>query len=495
MIQINFVILLITYHIHLNTVFARLRLTLGRLLVMNNKISFDKELIRRYDTSGPRYTSYPTAVQFSENFEEEDYLECAEQSNDEPIPSPLSLYLHIPFCDTICYYCGCSKVITKDKSKAAPYIELLKKEIRLQGALFDKDREVIQIHWGGGTPTFLTDKEIYELVECIRENFNLPADHLIDFGIEVDPRTVDKERLKELNNIGFNRISFGVQDLNDCVQKSVNRVQSTAQIKQHIRDARDFNYQSINIDLMYGLPKQTSESFAETLDAIIELDPDRIAVYNYAHLPEIFKPQRRINVDDLPSAEEKLNILQLCINKLQEAGYVYIGMDHFAKASDALVKAQQQGKLHRSFQGYSTHADCDIVAMGITAISRIGENYSQNVRTIEAYEKLLKQDKIPIFRGIALEGDDVLRGEIINELMCNNNLDITQIEAKWSINFKTYFQSSLNNLQQMADDGLVQISNKKIIITQSGRLLARSICMQFDRYLQQKKTNQFSRVI
>lgn len=468
---------------------------MGRLLVMNNKISFDKELIRRYDTSGPRYTSYPTAVQFSENFEEEDYLECAKQSNDEPIPSPLSLYLHIPFCDTICYYCGCSKVITKDKSKAASYIELLKKEIRLQGALFDKDREVIQIHWGGGTPTFLTDKEIYELVECIRENFNLPADHLIDFGIEVDPRTVDKERLKTLNNIGFNRISFGVQDLNDCVQQSVNRVQSTEQIKQHIRDARNFNYQSINIDLMYGLPKQTSESFAETLDTVIELDPDRIAVYNYAHLPEIFKPQRRINEDDLPSAEEKLNILQLCINKLQEAGYVYIGMDHFAKESDALVKAQQQGKLHRSFQGYSTHADCDIVAMGITAISRIGENYSQNVRTIDAYEKLLKQNKIPIFRGIALEGDDVLRGEIINELMCNNNLDITQIEAKWRINFKTYFESSLNNLQQMADDGLVQISDKEITITQSGRLLARSICMQFDRYLQQKKANQFSRVI
>ena len=462
---------------------------------MNNKISFNKELIRRYDTSGPRYTSYPTAVQFSESFKEEDYLQCVKQSNDEPIPSPLSLYLHIPFCDTICYYCGCSKVITKDKSKAAPYIELLKKEIRLQGALFDKDREVIQIHWGGGTPTFLTDEEVYELVECIRENFNLPADNLIDFGIEVDPRTVDKERLKNLNNIGFNRISFGVQDLNDSVQKSVNRVQSTEQIKQHIRDARDFNFKSINIDLMYGLPKQTAETFSETLDTVIELDPDRIAVYNYAHLPEIFKPQRRINEDDLPSAEEKLNILKLCIDKLQDAGYAYIGMDHFAKESDALVKAQQQGKLHRSFQGYSTHSDCDIVAMGITAISRIGENYSQNVRTIDEYEALLKKNKIPVFRGIELEGDDVLRGEIINELMCNNNLDITKIEARWGINFKTYFQSSLNDLQKMADDGLVKISNKKITITKSGRLLARSICMQFDRYLQQQKLNQFSRVI
>ena len=462
---------------------------------MNNKVVFDKDLIRRYDTFGPRYTSYPTAVQFTSEFNLEDYLGGVKHSNEDPIPSPLSLYLHIPFCDTICYYCGCSKVITKDKSKAAHYIDLLKQEIKLQGALFAKDRVVTQIHWGGGTPTFLSDEEIYEIIECIRDNFNVPADNEVEFGIEVDPRTVDQQRLKNSNNLGFNRISFGVQDFDSSVQKAVNRVQSNEQIKQHINDSRKFHYQSINIDLMYGLPGQSVHSFSETLDTTINLNPDRIAIYNYAHLPEMFKPQRRINEDELPSAEEKLNILQLCIDKLQNAGYVYIGMDHFAKASDALVKAQQEGSLHRNFQGYSTHADCDMIAMGVTAISRIGDNYSQNVRTIDEYESHLKQNKIPIFRGIELENDDILRREIINQLMCNNNLDIAKLEKKWGIDFKKYFNSSLENLQKMADDGLLNIEKTKITITTSGRLLARSICMQFDRYLQEKNNNRFSRVI
>lgn len=462
---------------------------------MDNKVVFDKDLIRRYDTFGPRYTSYPTAVQFTTDFKLEDYLDGVKHSNEDPIPSPLSLYLHIPFCDTICYYCGCSKVITKDKSKAAHYIELLKKEIKLQGTLFAKDRVVTQIHWGGGTPTFLSDKEIHEIIECIRDNFNVPADNEVEFGIEVDPRTVDQQRLKNLYNLGFNRISFGIQDFDSSVQKAVNRVQSNEQIKQHVNDSRKLHYQSINIDLMYGLPNQSVQSFSETLDTTIELNPDRIAIYNYAHLPEMFKPQRRINEDELPSAEEKLNILQLCIDKLQNAGYVYIGMDHFAKASDALVKAQQEGSLHRNFQGYSTHSDCDMIAMGITAISRIGDNYSQNVRTIDEYESYLKQDKIPVFRGIELENDDILRREIINQLMCNNSLDIKKLEKKWGINFNKYFASSLENLQQMADDGLLNIEKTKLTITTSGRLLARSICMLFDRYLQEKNTNRFSRVI
>jgi len=317
----------------------------------------------------------------------------------------------------------------------------------------------------------------------------------VEFGIEVDPRTVDQQRLKNLNNLGFNRISFGVQDFDSSVQKAVNRVQSNEQIKQHIIDSRKLHYQSINIDLMYGLPKQSVNSFSKSLDTTIELNPDRIAIYNYAHLPEMFKPQRRINEDELPSAEEKLNILQLCIDKLQNAGYVYIGMDHFAKASDDLVKAQQEGSLHRNFQGYSTHADCDMIAMGITAISRIGDNYSQNVRTIDEYESYLKQDKIPVFRGIELEDDDILRREIINQLMCNNSLDIIKLEKKWGINFKNYFKSSMENLQKMADDGLLNIEKTKITVTTSGRLLARSICMQFDRYLQEKNNTRFSRVI
>ncbi len=462
---------------------------------MDNKVVFNKELIRRYDTFGPRYTSYPTAVQFTTDYDDEDYKNWVKYSNEDPIPSPLSLYLHIPFCDTICYYCGCSKVITKDKTKAAPYIKLLKKEIELQGELFANDREVSQIHWGGGTPTFLSDEEINEIIECIRENFNVPANDQVEFGIEVDPRTVDQQRLESLSMMGFNRISFGVQDLDPAVQDSVNRVQSTAEIKQHIKDARRFGYKSINIDLMYGLPKQSVKSFTHTLDTVIELDPDRLAIYNYAHLPEMFKPQRRINEDELPSAEEKLNILQLCIDKLQDAGFVYIGMDHFAKKSDDLVKAQQEGSLHRNFQGYSTNADCDMIAMGITAISRIGDNYGQNVRTIEEYESYLNQNKIPVFRGIELEADDVLRREVINQLMCNNYLDIEKLEKRWKINFNSYFKSSLNNLQQMVDDGLLNISETKLTITTTGRLLARSICMQFDRYLQEKNSNRFSRVI
>ncbi len=462
---------------------------------MDNKVVFDKDLIRRYDTFGPRYTSYPTAVQFTTEFDLEDYLGGVKHSNEDPIPSPLSLYLHIPFCDTICYYCGCSKVITKDKSKAAHYINLLKQEIKLQGALFAKDRIVTQIHWGGGTPTFLSDKEIHEIIECIRDNFNVPAGNEVEFGIEVDPRTVDQQRLKNLRNLGFNRISFGVQDFDSSVQEAVNRVQSNEQIKQHIIDSRKLHYQSINIDLMYGLPRQSVHSFSKSLDTTIELNPDRIAIYNYAHLPEMFKPQRRINEDELPSAEEKLNILQLCIDKLQNAGYVYIGMDHFARESDDLVKAQQEGSLHRNFQGYSTHADCDMIAMGITAISRIGDNYSQNVRTIDEYESYLKQNKIPVFRGIELENDDILRREVINQLMCNNSLDIKKLEKKWGINFRKYFESSLENLQKMADDGLLTIEKSKITVTTSGRLLARSICMQFDRYLQEKNTNRFSRVI
>jgi len=462
---------------------------------MDNKVVFDKKLIRRYDTFGPRYTSYPTAVQFTTDYDAEDYLGWVKHSNEDPIPAPLSLYLHIPFCDTICYYCGCSKVITKDKSKSTHYINLIKQEIKLQGSLFAKDRAVAQIHWGGGTPTFLSDKEIYEIIECIRENFNVPASTEVESGIEVDPRTVDQKRIKNLSNMGFNRISFGVQDFDHKVQESVNRVQSTEDIQQHIKDARSHDFESINIDLMYGLPNQSLSTFAETLNTTIELNPDRIAIYNYAHLPEMFKPQRRINEEELPSPEEKLNILQLCIDKLQNAGYVYIGMDHFAKQSDALVKAQQEGTLHRNFQGYSTNADCDIVAMGITAISRIGDNYSQNVRTIDEYEACLKQNKIPVFRGIELEADDVLRREIINQLMCNHSLNIERLERKWSIDFQTYFKTSLENLQKMADDGLLEIEKTRLNVTKTGRLLSRSICMQFDRYLQEKNSGRFSRVI
>jgi oxygen-independent coproporphyrinogen-3 oxidase len=459
-------------------------------------IRFDKELIKRYDRAGPRYTSYPTALQFSTAYGSHDYIESVEQSNNDPIPSPLSLYFHIPFCNTICYYCGCSKVITKDHSKASAYVDLLLREIKLQGELFDRDRKVTQMHWGGGTPTFLQDNEIQLILDTTAKYFSMSDEASAEYSIEVDPRTVTPGRVMHLRALGFNRISFGIQDFDPEVQAAVNRVQDLQLVLANIQAAKKFEFHSINLDLMYGLPKQTLKSFASTLEQTIIADPDRIAIYNYAHMPELFKPQRRIDANDLPEPAVRLELLQMSIERLQQAGYVYIGMDHFAKADDDLVKAQNNGTLQRNFQGYSTHADCDIVAMGITAISQIGDNYCQNVRTIEDYEACLIQDQIPVYRGIELEADDILRREIISKLMCHFRLDITAIEAKWGITFRNYFDLSMPALSQMADDGLLQMSRELIEVTPAGRLLVRVICMEFDRYLQERrKVEQYSRVI
>ncbi len=456
----------------------------------------DKDLLQRYDRTGPRYTSYPTALQFCNSFDADDYQRWVDDSNNDPIPSPLSLYFHIPFCNTVCYYCGCSKIVTNDPGRASRYVELLKKEIRLQGKLFAVDRKVTQMHCGGGTPTFLQDDEIRDILNTARQVFHFAEDNHGEFSIEVDPRTVSLQRIDRLRGMGFNRISFGIQDFNEQVQKAVHRVQDFDQIMANISAARTSGFDSINLDLMYGLPLQTPDSFSATLNQTLRANPDRIAVYNYAHLPDMFKPQRRINAADLPSATQKLNILQLTIDKLQQAGYVYIGMDHFAKADDALVKAQNEGTLHRNFQGYSTHADCDIVAMGITAISSIGDNYAQNVKTIKDYQECLDQDRIPTYRGIELEPDDILRRQIINQLLCHFELDIAQLEAEWDFHFMEYFDNAMPALQQMQADGLLQLDEKKLAITAAGRLLARNVCMQFDRYLQERKSEeQYSRVI
>jgi oxygen-independent coproporphyrinogen-3 oxidase len=463
---------------------------------MESKTLFNKQMIERYDCAGPRYTSYPTALQFSTAYSSRDYVEWVETSNADPIPSPLSLYFHIPFCNTICYYCGCSKIITKDPAKASEYVRLLQREIKLQGALFDSDRKVTQMHWGGGTPTFLQDGEIQAILDCARKHFSFVDEADGEFSIEVDPRTVDAARITRLRNMGFNRISFGVQDFETDVQVAVNRVQDPAQIIANVDAARSSGFASINMDLMYGLPKQTVKSFKRTLDHVIAISPDRLAIYNYAHLPDLFKPQRRIEASELPSAADKLEILQLCIERLQQAGYVYIGMDHFAKADDALVRAQQLGTLQRNFQGYSTHADCDIVAMGITAISSVGDNYSQNVKSIDDYACCLLQDQIPVYRGIELEPDDILRREIISELMCNFRLDLRHIEAKWGIEFNDYFDSARTHLRHMANDGLVEMTADTLQVSAAGRLLVRSVCMEFDRYLQErKKEERYSRII
>ena len=462
---------------------------------MDTSVLFDRQLINRYDTAGPRYTSYPTALQFSNAYDARNYIEWVQDSNDDPIPSDLSLYFHIPFCDTVCYYCGCNKIVTRDKQKAEDYIQLLMREIALQGELFGADRRVTQMHWGGGTPTFLDDAQISRIIRCANEHFNVDNESG-EFAIEADPRTVDSSRIERLRQMGFNRISFGVQDFDPDVQRAVNRVQETRTIIDNIAAARRTGFRSINIDLMYGLPLQSLESFRRTLQTTLEADPDRIALYNYAHMPDLFKPQRRIDDGTLPLPGDKLDILQLAIDSLQTAGYVYIGMDHFAKRDDSMTRALEEGRLQRNFQGYSTHAGTDIVAMGITAISQIGGNYSQNVKSLDEYEIALSQRTIPVTRGCELDADDMLRRDLINKLMCDFRLDIPDFESEWDIRFADYFDSAISRLREMQQDGLLEMDEESIRITPAGRLLVRIICMEFDRYLKERyREERYSRVI
>lgn len=459
---------------------------------MQHTVQFNADLIRRYDKSGPRYTSYPTAVQFNENFTEQRYREIAQETNVNG--RPLSLYFHIPFCNTVCFYCGCNKVVTKDRSRAGPYLRRLIHEIEMQGALFDRERTVDQLHWGGGTPTFISHDEIRVLMEETGEHFTLLDDDTGEYSIEVDPREISEGSLPLLRELGFNRLSMGVQDFNEKVQKAVNRIQSREQTLSVLEEARNLGFRSINMDLIYGLPFQSVTSFSETLQQVIDADPDRLSVFNYAHLPEMFKPQRRINVDDLPSPQEKLDILQAAIQILGEAGYVYIGMDHFAKPEDELAVAQREGSLYRNFQGYSTHADCDMVAMGNTAISNIGNSFSQNVRSLDEYYEALDADKLPIMRGYELSTDDRLRREVITKLICHFELEIGVIEHQFEFDFQQYFASELEALSQMQEDGLLTVNKRAIVVLPAGKLLIRNICMIFDVYLNTRQ-QQFSKVI
>jgi oxygen-independent coproporphyrinogen-3 oxidase len=462
---------------------------------MKQNLIFDADLIRRYDQSGPRYTSYPTAAQFHGKVSIDDYRRWAQHSNEDPIPRTLSLYFHIPFCDTVCFYCACNKIVTGDHSRATPYLEHLYKEIELQGQLFDPDRIVDQLHWGGGTPTFLNADQIRNLMKVTGKHFSLRDDDGGDYSIEIDPRSVDPEKLQVLRETGFNRLSLGVQDLNPRVQQAVNRIQSEDKTREVTEAARELGFKSINMDLMYGLPFQTVESFNETLQKIVALNPDRIAAYNYAHLPERFKPQRRINEADLPSAAVKLDILQNTIEYLNGAGYVYIGMDHFAKPTDELAVAQEQGTLHRNFQGYSTHADCDLVAMGVTAIGHVCDNYSQNVRKLEDYYEMVDAGLLPLERGIELEPDDLLRREIIVQLMCHFVLNIEMLEQKWRFNFASHFKEEIAELEKLQKDGLLTLDQGTLHILPAGRMLVRNVCMVFDRYLRNGNKGSFSKVI
>ena len=461
--------------------------------MMDQSLEFDLKLINRYDKAGPRYTSYPTALELHDGFTEAHYRQEIIKSNASG--GPLSLYFHIPFCDTVCFYCACNKIVTKNRQHTEPYLANLLKEIALQGHLFAANREVRQLHWGGGTPTFLNAQQMQQLMATTRQCFSLKEDDTGEYSIEIDPRETNSETIKHLRSLGFNRISLGVQDFDPAVQKAVNRIQTEAQTFRVLEDARAAGFRSTNIDLIYGLPLQTVESFSKTLDKVLQVSPDRFSIFNYAHMPTRFKTQRQINDADMPSAKVKLDILQRVGQQLAEAGYIYIGMDHFAKPDDELAIAQREGKLYRNFQGYSTHSDCDLIGFGVTSIGRVGDVYSQNVKDLESYEQLLSQDKLPVFKGIELDADDKLRAAVITQLICNFKLAFTQIEQQYSIRFDEYFSEELEMLLPMQVDGLINLSATGIEVLSAGRFLIRNICMVFDKYLAQKHQQQFSKVI
>lgn len=458
---------------------------------MAQTICFDSDLIRRFDVPGPRYTSYPTADRFGDGF---DAPTLARHLATIQGGQNLSLYFHIPFCNTICYYCACNKIITKDRSLSARYIDYLQREMAMQAALVAGPRKVVQMHWGGGTPTFLSAEEIRTLMRGIRQHFELQPGG--EYSIEVDPRKVTREMVALLAEEGFNRMSLGVQDFDPLVQKAVNRIQSIEETQLVLDAAREYGFGSVSVDLIYGLPHQNVERFARTLDTVLAMQPDRLALYNYAHLPTRFMPQRRINTEDIPAPDEKLQILSLAISKLGEAGYVYIGMDHFARPDDELTVAQREGRLQRNFQGYSTHAECDLLAFGVSSISKAGGTFSQNQRDIEAYYAAIDAGQLPVMRGWVLSDDDKLRNHVIQTLMCHFALTFAEIDSAFGIRFQDYFADELASLRDLAEAGLLTMDAAGIMVTDAGRMLVRIIAMVFDCYLRQdQQQRRYSRVI
>jgi len=450
---------------------------------MTASFEFDADLVRKYDRPGPRYTSYPTAPQFGTEFDEGMLREHIRRSNAEPIPRRLSLYIHVPYCFSPCFYCGCNRVITRDLSKGRKYVERLVREIELTGALFDRDREVVQLHLGGGTPNFLRPPELEELIASVQHHFHLSASPDRDFSIELDSRFVETGDPAAYASLGFNRASLGVQDFDPDVQRAVNRIQSIEQTLAVIDACRAHGFRSINVDLIYGLPKQTLGGFGRTLDTVLAARPDRLAIYGYAHLPELFKPQRHIEATALPAPEVKLALLQLAIEKLAAAGYEYIGMDHFALPSDPLARAQADGSLQRNFMGYTTHANCDLVGLGVSSISHIGDSFSQNARDLPTWEAALDAHRLPVWRGRHLDCDDLVRADLIQQLMCLGSIDIAAIEHRYGIDFVAYFSEEIERLSDLVEDGLATVDERSIRATSRGRLLLRIIAMCFDRYL------------
>ena len=457
---------------------------------------FSEDLIRRYDVSGPRYTSYPTADRFVEAFSETEYTQALtlRKSGLASKKFPLSLYVHIPFCESLCYYCACNKIITKHHDRAAKYLRYLTREVDLHAAILGTGQPVSQLHLGGGTPTFLTDDELHELMAMLRRNFSFSPGG--EYSIEVDPRTIDVKRLDTLAELGFNRLSFGVQDFDPEVQKAVHRLQPAEQVFAMVKAARERHFDSINVDLIYGLPMQSPESFDRTLAQINELRPDRIALYAYAHLPERFKPQRRIDTLELPSASAKVSMLSHSMGALLNAGYVYVGMDHFALPNDTLAVAKRQGRLHRNFQGYSTQPDCDLIGLGVSSIGRMGATYSQNAKTLDDYYDHLDQGRFPVVRGIALSRDDLLRRTVIMALMCQGHLMFESIELAFLVDFRSYFAAERETLHKLEEQGLVVVDSSGIQVTDMGWFFVRAVAMVFDKYLQTDRNRaRFSKII
>ncbi|MBK1682069.1 oxygen-independent coproporphyrinogen III oxidase [Rhodoferax fermentans] len=453
-------------------------------------------LIRQYDVSGPRYTSYPTADRFVEAFTAQDYALALEQrrSGAAALALPLSLYVHIPFCEALCYYCACNKIITKHHDRAAAYLRYLSREVDLHTQHMGLGQAVSQLHFGGGSPTFLSDAELRDLMALLRRSFKLLPGG--EYSIEIDPRTIDNQRLDVLAELGFNRLSFGIQDFDPAVQKAVHRIQPAEQVFALVAAARERGFESVNADLIYGLPEQTPESFDRTLAQIVELRPERIALYAYAHLPERFKPQRRISSVEIPTAAAKVSMLARSMAAFMAAGYVYIGMDHFALPTDSLAIAKRQGRLHRNFQGYSTQPDCDMIGLGVSSIGRVGATYSQNAKTLEEYYDFLDQGQFPIVRGLALSRDDLVRRGVIMALMCQGQLSYESIESAYLIDFKQYFAKEMEVMQAQVEQGLVTLEESGIQVTTKGWFFVRAVAMVFDRYLQTDRTRtKFSKIL
>ncbi|MBU6491168.1 MAG: oxygen-independent coproporphyrinogen III oxidase [Burkholderiales bacterium] len=455
---------------------------------------FDPALLRKYDLNGPRYTSYPTAPQFHDRFGAAEYRQAAAQNRQSG--QPLSLYMHLPFCDTVCFYCACNKVITRNRARTRPYLDRLYREIAAQAALFDGARRPIaQLHWGGGTPTFLSHDEMSELMAVTGAHFQLLGDDQGEYSIEVDPREASPDTIALLRELGFNRLSVGVQDFDPQVQRAVNRIQPRAVTEATVNAARQTGFRSISLDLIYGLPHQSVASFSRTLDAVLELAPDRLSVFNYAHLPQFFKMQQQIDESALPGPAEKLAILKTSIERLGEAGYVYIGMDHFARPDDELAQAQVNRTLYRNFQGYSTHADCDLIGLGVSAIGKIGNFYAQNLKVLPDYQNAIDAEGLAVTRGIMLNDDDLLRRAVINQLMCHFELPLEPLETQFGIDPADYFRDEFERLRAFEADGLLTIEPDRLRVLPAGRLLVRNICMVFDRYLAAQPAQRFSKTL